>query len=143
MPETRLLIFGGTFDPPHLAHTTLPPLAADALGCTRILYIPAATNPLKLDTPPTASYDPPRRCAMTDAQSTRPHPVRMLVAGVGLVTVLVYTVARLVAPDWPHSGTLVMAGVIALAASRSWGYRKTTTTTLPDKDGKTVFKAPE
>jgi nicotinate-nucleotide adenylyltransferase len=53
--EQRLLIFGGTFDPPHVAHATLPPLVARRLGCGRILYIPAAVSPLKTDneaTPP-------------------------------------------------------------------------------------------
>jgi nicotinate-nucleotide adenylyltransferase len=47
--DMRTLVFGGTFDPPHTAHTTLPPLVAARLGCTRIIYIPAAANPLKSD----------------------------------------------------------------------------------------------
>lgn len=51
----HILIFGGTFDPPHLAHAKLPPIAAIRLGCQRILYIPAALNPLKTETPPTPS----------------------------------------------------------------------------------------
>ncbi|MCH7601131.1 MAG: nicotinate (nicotinamide) nucleotide adenylyltransferase [Planctomycetes bacterium] len=49
----RILIFGGTFDPPHLAHAKLPPVVADSLGCGKIIYVPAALNPLKSDTPPT------------------------------------------------------------------------------------------
>ncbi|MHC5022553.1 MAG: nicotinate (nicotinamide) nucleotide adenylyltransferase [Planctomycetota bacterium] len=49
----RILVFGGTFDPPHRAHTTLPPLVADRLGCETILYVPAALNPLKTERPPT------------------------------------------------------------------------------------------
>ncbi len=53
--EKRILIFGGTFDPPHLAHAKLPPIAAEALGCTRIVYIPAARNPLKTDAAPTSA----------------------------------------------------------------------------------------
>jgi nicotinate-nucleotide adenylyltransferase len=56
MAETRLLVFGGSFDPPHRAHTVLPPLAAEALGCRGILYVPAALNPLKADEPPTAAH---------------------------------------------------------------------------------------
>lgn len=44
-----ILIFGGTFDPPHKAHTVLPPLVAGRLGCRRIIYVPAAVNPLKAD----------------------------------------------------------------------------------------------
>ncbi|MCI0363762.1 MAG: nicotinate (nicotinamide) nucleotide adenylyltransferase [Phycisphaerales bacterium] len=43
----RILLFGGTFDPPHLAHATLPALAARQLRCDQIVYIPAAENPLK------------------------------------------------------------------------------------------------
>lgn len=49
----NILIFGGTFDPPHLAHTRLPPIAAKQLGCQRIIFIPASINPLKADSPPT------------------------------------------------------------------------------------------
>src|SRR5262245_2562362 len=47
----RILIFGGTFDPPHLAHVTLPPLVARRLDCRRIVYVPAAVNPLKTQRP--------------------------------------------------------------------------------------------
>ena len=55
MPATRLLVFGGTFDPPHLAHTMLPPIVARRVGCPRIISIPAAANPLKTLRPPTDS----------------------------------------------------------------------------------------
>ncbi|MDA1008232.1 MAG: nicotinate (nicotinamide) nucleotide adenylyltransferase [Planctomycetota bacterium] len=41
----RTLIFGGTFDPPHLAHVECASRAADILGCSRILVIPAAESP--------------------------------------------------------------------------------------------------
>jgi nicotinate-nucleotide adenylyltransferase len=49
----RILIFGGTFDPPHRAHVELPPRIARQEGCTRLLYVPAALNPLKVNSPPT------------------------------------------------------------------------------------------
>lgn len=51
--STRILIFGGTFDPPHRAHRILPPQVARTLSCEEILFIPAAISPLKLDTHPT------------------------------------------------------------------------------------------
>jgi nicotinate-nucleotide adenylyltransferase len=51
----RILIFGGTFDPPHRAHTELPPMIAERIDCDRLLYVPAALNPLKRDSPPTAA----------------------------------------------------------------------------------------
>lgn len=47
----RILIFGGTFDPPHRAHVELPALVAQRLECDRIIYIPAARSPLKSDPP--------------------------------------------------------------------------------------------
>jgi nicotinate-nucleotide adenylyltransferase len=47
----RMLVFGGTFDPPHKAHAVLPAQAAEQLQCDLILYIPAAINPLKTDEP--------------------------------------------------------------------------------------------
>ena len=50
-----LLIFGGTFDPPHLAHTELPQIVADKYGCDCVLYVPASLNPLKVDSPPTSA----------------------------------------------------------------------------------------
>lgn len=52
---SRILLFGGTFDPPHIAHVRLPAMAAARLACDSIVYIPARINPLKADTPPTAA----------------------------------------------------------------------------------------
>lgn len=47
----RILMFGGTFDPPHLAHAVLPAQAAVQLNCDVLLYVPAAINPLKANHP--------------------------------------------------------------------------------------------
>ena len=55
MASSGIILFGGTFDPPHRAHAALPPLAAEALGCDRLIYIPAAINPLKTDAPPASA----------------------------------------------------------------------------------------
>ncbi len=51
----HILIFGGTFDPPHLAHAKLPPIVAEKLGCGKIIYVPAALNPLRTNEPPTSA----------------------------------------------------------------------------------------
>lgn len=48
-PYARLLVFGGSFDPPHLAHVELPPMVAKRLDADAILYVPAARPPHKLD----------------------------------------------------------------------------------------------
>jgi nicotinate-nucleotide adenylyltransferase len=42
-----LLIFGGTFDPPHIGHVTLPEIVRQHLNLDWALYIPAAAPPLK------------------------------------------------------------------------------------------------
>jgi nicotinate-nucleotide adenylyltransferase len=71
--SNNILIFGGTFDPPHLAHTVLPPLVAERIGCRKIVYIPAALNPLKADTPPTANHH--RLAMLRAATETVPNAV--------------------------------------------------------------------
>ena len=43
----KVLIFGGSFDPPHIGHATLLKAAADLIKPDRILVIPAFRAPLK------------------------------------------------------------------------------------------------
>ena len=50
-----VIIFGGSFDPPTIAHRVLPVKAAEMIGAGQIIYVPAAISPHKLDTPPTAA----------------------------------------------------------------------------------------
>lgn len=54
-PEAKAaVVFGGTFDPPHLAHTRLVPrLRDEAEPGAWLLYVPAARSPHKAE-PPTA-----------------------------------------------------------------------------------------
>ncbi|MCK4872294.1 MAG: nicotinate (nicotinamide) nucleotide adenylyltransferase [Phycisphaerales bacterium] len=54
LPETAMsahsvLVFGGSFDPPHRAHVLLPMLARERLGCDVLLYTPTAVSPFKQD----------------------------------------------------------------------------------------------
>lgn len=44
----RLAIFGGSFDPPHIGHLLAAGDAADQLELARIVFVPAATQPLKV-----------------------------------------------------------------------------------------------
>ncbi|MEO0514676.1 MAG: nicotinate (nicotinamide) nucleotide adenylyltransferase [Planctomycetota bacterium] len=57
----RLLIFGGSFDPPHVAHVDLPRLVARAINADVVVYVPAGRAPHKLDKVQT---DPAHRLAM-------------------------------------------------------------------------------
>jgi nicotinate-nucleotide adenylyltransferase len=43
----RIGVLGGTFDPPHIGHLWLATLAADTLGLSRVLLMPAARPPHK------------------------------------------------------------------------------------------------
>jgi nicotinate-nucleotide adenylyltransferase len=43
----RIGIFGGTFDPPHTGHLLAASDAYEALGLDRVLFVPAASQPLK------------------------------------------------------------------------------------------------
>ncbi len=51
----RLLIYGGSFDPPQRAHLECSRAAAQLLGCTSVLFVPTSQNPLKSDAPTAAA----------------------------------------------------------------------------------------
>ncbi len=57
----HIILFGGSFDPPHTAHVTLPMAVREAVGADLMAYIPAAKAPHKLDKVQT---DPVHRLAM-------------------------------------------------------------------------------
>ncbi|MDP7005635.1 MAG: nicotinate (nicotinamide) nucleotide adenylyltransferase [Phycisphaerales bacterium] len=48
---TRTLLYGGSFDPPHIAHVEIPHEAMKFLQFDNILYVPAFQSPLKDKTP--------------------------------------------------------------------------------------------
>ena len=48
----NVLIFGGSFDPPHRMHATMPFDVAKRTGCNQVMFVPAKVNPLKTETPP-------------------------------------------------------------------------------------------
>lgn len=52
---TRIGILGGTFDPPHVGHLLLALDAVEALGLDRLVFVPAARQPLKQAVPMTAA----------------------------------------------------------------------------------------
>ena len=43
----RIALFGGTFDPIHLGHTTVADAAARQIGAEKVIFIPARISPLK------------------------------------------------------------------------------------------------
>ena len=57
-------VFGGTFDPIHVAHLAVAEAARDSLGLERVLFIPAGEPPHKRDRPITPAA---HRLAMVEA----------------------------------------------------------------------------
>ncbi|MBC8201811.1 MAG: nicotinate (nicotinamide) nucleotide adenylyltransferase [Planctomycetes bacterium] len=53
---TRTLLYGGSFDPPHIAHIKVPHAAMEYLKFDRVLYVPAFQSPLKKTTPTSATH---------------------------------------------------------------------------------------
>jgi len=47
MAIRKIALFGGTFDPVHLGHTTVAADAAKHIGAEKIIFIPAKRSPLK------------------------------------------------------------------------------------------------
>jgi nicotinate-nucleotide adenylyltransferase len=52
----NIIVFGGSFDPPHIAHTQLPLLAMHAIGADAVAYVPAGLQPLKSDSGHTPAH---------------------------------------------------------------------------------------
>jgi len=59
-----LILFGGTFDPPHRRHVTLAEEARDLLDAEEVLFMPAKVNPQRAAHPPAP---PDARLAMVRA----------------------------------------------------------------------------
>ncbi len=47
MEQRKIALFGGTFDPIHLGHTTVTAEAAEQIGVEKVIFIPAKCSPLK------------------------------------------------------------------------------------------------
>jgi nicotinate-nucleotide adenylyltransferase len=47
MAKRKIALFGGTFDPIHLGHTTVAADALKRIGAEKIIFIPAKRSPLK------------------------------------------------------------------------------------------------
>lgn len=51
----HLIVFGGSFDPPHVAHMTLPMGVRQQVGADAVVYVPAGRAPHKLGRPQTTA----------------------------------------------------------------------------------------
>jgi nicotinate-nucleotide adenylyltransferase len=67
----EVLVFGGTFDPPHEAHASLPRKVRDQMLAPGawVLYVPAARNPLKKHNPEASDQDRVNMLALLIAEA--------------------------------------------------------------------------
>lgn len=52
--SVRIGILGGTFDPPHVGHLLLASDARESIALDRLIFVPAGSQPLKVNNPPVA-----------------------------------------------------------------------------------------
>jgi nicotinate-nucleotide adenylyltransferase len=57
MSEKRTVLFGGTFDPVHLGHTTVAAAACESIGADEVIFVPARRSPLKAFFPEASDED--------------------------------------------------------------------------------------
>ncbi len=57
MALRKIVLFGGTFDPIHLGHTTVAAAAAEFLCANKVIFIPAKHSPLKSFLPSASDID--------------------------------------------------------------------------------------
>jgi nicotinate-nucleotide adenylyltransferase len=57
MAKRKTILFGGTFDPIHLGHTTVAAEAGEYIGAEEIIIIPAKRSPLKEGLPEASDDD--------------------------------------------------------------------------------------
>lgn len=57
----KIIVFGGSFDPPHWGHVKLPMMAMKAVGADAVAYVPSGWQPLK---PPEDQTSAHHRLAM-------------------------------------------------------------------------------
>ena len=117
----RILVFGGTFDPPHRAHVELSLHAARALACDTLLVVPAARSPHKT-AGPTATDE--ERVAMLEL-AYRGHPEAAICtaelnrAAAGQPSYTIDTI-RALRTAAPHAEFRLLIGADQAAAFHKW-----------------------
>lgn len=86
----KIVVFGGSFDPPHVAHIQLPMAALRAVAGDMVVYVPSGHGPFKPQEQQTRAH---HRLAM----------LRLALEGMSQVYVLTDEIDRLTGPQAPDS----------------------------------------
>jgi len=71
MHKVKIALFGGTFDPIHLGHTTVAADACERIGAEKVIFIPAKRSPLKGFLPKAGDADRLTMISLAIAQENR------------------------------------------------------------------------
>lgn len=114
----RLAIFGGSFDPPHVGHLLAAQDAVDQLRLDRLVFVPAAIQPLKSDRPATP---PHQRLEMTRllAGEDACFEVSSVEVDRGGVSFTVDTLEHF-AREFPDAERFLLLGADVLASFGQW-----------------------
>lgn len=122
-PESAsLLVYGGSFDPPHLAHVRLPEAVRTAIGADYLLYVPAACSPHKVaqTQTPAAHRVAMLRIALRDAAQSLLWLDEIERAGDGQPSFTVETLRRLRSLLPPHVRLRLLIGADQVLHFHRW-----------------------
>jgi nicotinate-nucleotide adenylyltransferase len=114
----RLAIFGGTFDPIHVAHVAVAREAARRFGLDRVLFVPAAIPPHKAGVTHAAYEDRYRMVELACADQPGLEASR-LEAGTER-SYSIYTIEKVRATLGPGDALYFLIGSDAFAEIRTW-----------------------
>jgi nicotinate-nucleotide adenylyltransferase len=120
----RVAIYGGSFDPVHLGHLWVAQHAVERLELDRVLFVPAATSPLKLHGPVASDLDRERmlRLALADTTDDRHLPTMFVddrELRRGGISYSLDTVREL-REELPAAELFLLVGSDAFASIRQW-----------------------
>jgi nicotinate-nucleotide adenylyltransferase len=115
----RLGVFGGSFDPPHIGHYLAAVDAAERLQLDRVIWVPAAQQPLKTETPHVATAEQRFRMVQAAVSASEVFEAsRIEIDRSGLS----YTVATVqsFAEQWPGAELYLLLGEDAWSRFDEW-----------------------
>ncbi|MAE65006.1 MAG: nicotinate (nicotinamide) nucleotide adenylyltransferase [Phycisphaeraceae bacterium] len=119
----RMILFGGTFDPPQVAHVEMPRRAREAIGGANVIaYVPAAISPFKMATPPTPAHHRLAMLALAlgDRDGTMILTDELDATAAGAPSYTIDTVERLAARLGANAEIRLLIGSDQLVAFTKW-----------------------
>lgn len=114
----RLAIFGGSFDPPHVGHLLAAQDAFDQLALDRLIFVPAATQPLKADRAATDARQRLELVRLLAGEDAR-FQVSSVEVDRGGVSFTVDTLSHF-AREFPDAERFLLLGADVLASFGQW-----------------------